>query len=118
MKGAGSSAPGAPAAQEGFTPRINLWGIESPNPISQIVNSSTMTITNTTLPGHVFYPGDVNIQVVPAAGNTSVINITGTGTSADPYLNDAVGLAFFGAIANFTQTGCAALHGAYSMPPG
>jgi RHS repeat-associated protein len=49
----GMSAPGAPAAQEGFTPQIVLAGN---NPISQSVNSSTMTIVNTTLPSHSFYP--------------------------------------------------------------
>jgi hypothetical protein len=49
----GYSAPGAPAAQEHFTPRIPLFGITSANPISQDVNSSTRTQTNTTLGGHV-----------------------------------------------------------------
>ena len=65
LKDAGMSAPGAPAAREGFTPKINLTGN---NPISQYVNSSTRTIINTTLLTHIFYPGNVMIQVVPAAG--------------------------------------------------
>jgi RHS repeat-associated protein len=95
MKDAGMSAPGAPAAQEGFTPRINLAGN---NPISQYVNSSTMTIVNSTLPGHVFYPGNVTIQVVPAAGGNSDISITGTRSGNEPLINDAVGYAFFGGV--------------------
>ena len=92
LKDAGMSAPGAPAAREGFTPRINLTGN---NPISQYVNSSTRTIINTTLPTHIFYPGNVTIQVVPAAGGTSDINITGTGSGNDPFLNDLAGYGFF-----------------------
>ena len=93
----GASAPGAPAAQEGITPLINLPGLPGygPNPISQDVNSSTGTITNTTLPGHMFYPGTVVIQVTPSAGDTSNITITGTGTGNDPGFNDLVGEIFF-----------------------
>ena len=87
------SAPGAPMVQPGFTPRINLFGN---NPISQDVNSSTMTITNTTLPGHMFYPGSVVIQVDPSAGDTSVITVTGTGTGNDPGFNELAGQIIFG----------------------
>jgi hypothetical protein len=104
--GPGMSAPGAPPAKEGFTPRINLPGLTSYNPISQSVNSYTRTIVNTTLPGHVFFPGQVTIQVDPAAGDTSAITITGTGTSSDPELNDAVGNLFFGFGADSVATSC------------
>jgi len=99
----GMSAPGAPAAQEGFTPQIVLTGN---NPISQSVNSSTMTIVNTTLPTHSFYPGTVVIQVTPSGSNGSIINITGTGTSSDPLINDAVGLLFFGSVADLIAQMC------------
>ena len=99
----GMSAPDAPAAQEGFTPQIVLAGN---NPISQTVNSSTMTIVNTTLPTHTFYPGTVVIQVTPSGSNGSLINITGTGTSSDPLINDAVGIAFFGSVADLISQMC------------
>jgi RHS repeat-associated protein len=92
-KEAGNSAPGAPAAQEGFTPEIDLTG---GNPISQNVDSSNMVITNTTLPGHVFYPGQVIIHVIPDPSGGSDIDITGTGSGPDPLANDFAGYGFFG----------------------
>jgi RHS repeat-associated protein len=95
LQAPGMSAPGAPAAQEGTT-TINLFGN---NPISQNVNSATMTITNTTLPTHIFYPGTVVIQVAPYSddlGNSSLITVTGTGTGNYPEFNDLVGEFIFG----------------------
>jgi hypothetical protein len=59
------------------------------------VNTPAMTIVNTTLPGHTFYPGTVTIQVTPM-GTGSNIDITGTGTGDDPIGNDIVGYLFFG----------------------
>jgi hypothetical protein len=76
------------------------------NPISQTVNSSTMTITNATLPGHIFDPGTVGFQVDPAPGDTSVITITGTGTGDYPVLNDIVGELFFGGVASGIALSC------------
>src|SRR5205814_1226323 len=76
FKDASMSAPGAPPAQEG----PHVVTLTGNNPIAQSVNSSTMTITNTTLPTHEFYPGQVVIQVTPTSPNTSNIDITGTGT--------------------------------------
>jgi hypothetical protein len=90
FKGAGHSAPGAPAAVDG-TRNLTLTGN---NPISQYVNSSTGTIVNTTLPGHTFYPGSVTIQVTPLSDQTSTITVTGVGTGANPELNDIVGQAW------------------------
>lgn len=106
------SAPGAPAiTQEGPT-ILNLTGS---NPIVQTVNSPTMTIVNTTLPGHVFYPGSVTIQVTPDQSG-SVIQITGTGTGADPFLNDVIGELYFGGVvAGSIQNGCALLTGGSSF---
>jgi RHS repeat-associated protein len=93
FKQAGHSAPGAPAAREGFTPRINLsYG----NPISQYVNSSTFTIINTALQGHRYYPGTVTIQVTPLSAQTSTITITGEGTGPHAAENVILGRAFFG----------------------
>src|SRR6185312_7989762 len=107
LKAPDVSAPGAPAAQEG-THELNLTG---GNPILQTVNTPAMTIVNTTLPGHVFYPGTVTISVTPAPDG-SVIQITGTGTGADPLFNDIVGNLFFGGTAALIQNGCALEAGA------
>lgn len=103
LKAPGMSAPGSPAAKEGFTPRVNLTGN---NPISQSVDSRGLTITNTTLRGHEFYPGTVVMQVSPMSSNWSRITITGVGTGNNPVLNDIVGLAFFGSVANAVQELC------------
>ena len=87
------SAPGAPQiTQAGPSPTITLWGN---NPISQNINPNALTITNTTLPGHQFYPGQVIINVTPALIG-SVITITGTGSGRNPIYNDAVGYGYFG----------------------
>jgi hypothetical protein len=106
FKAPGMSAPGAPRAVEGPTARIDLWGLTSSNPISQNVNSATRTITNVTLPGHVFYPGRVVIQVDPSSGGGSNITITGTGTGDNPGINNAVGEAFFGTVATEIMQAC------------
>jgi RHS repeat-associated protein len=103
FKQPGYSAPGAPAAREGFTPRVNLAG---GNPISQSVNSGSRTIVNTTLQGHLFYPGTVNIQVDALSGGGSQITITGTGTGDFATLNDVVGNLWFGTTANEVALSC------------
>ncbi|WP_230781758.1 RHS repeat domain-containing protein [Sphingomonas sp. Leaf37] len=103
LKAPGMSAPGSPAARNGFTPRITLTGN---NPISQSVDPGRMTITNTTLPTHQFYPGSVVMQVAPLESGWSRITITGTGSGNDPFLNDVVGLAYFGSVANAVQELC------------
>ncbi len=107
LKAPDVSAPGAPAAQEGHTEQVNLSG---GNPISQDVNTPSMTIVNTTRPGHIFYPGTVTWQVSPM-GTGSVINVTGEGTGAHAVLNDVVGILFFGMMSYFTQVGCDAANG-------
>jgi hypothetical protein len=119
-----TSAPGAPAAQEGFTPLINLpplvpfdfaKGIlpdyfTHPNPISQTVSTPTMTLTNTTVSGHVFYPGTVVTTVSPM-GTGSVIDTVGTGNGANPNFNNFVGVLYFGLRNYLVQTGCDAMTG-------
>ena len=103
LKAPGMSAPGSPAAKEGFTPRVNLTGN---NPISQSVNSRESTIINTTLPGHTFYPGTVIMQVSPLSSNWSRVTIVGIGTGDNPTINNIIGLAFFGSFANAVQELC------------
>lgn len=100
------SAPGAPQAQEGFTASITLWGNSGNNRISQYVNSSTMTIVNTALPGHQFYPGQVTWQVTPGPNGGSIISATGTGDGSNPVENDAIGIAFFGGVEDLIETAC------------
>lgn len=108
----GMSAPGAPEATAGVTPKITLWGNGGHNRIKQIVNPVTLTIVNITLPGHQFYPGQVTIQVNPGpSGHGSIIGITGTGTGPDPWLNDIIGKLFFGGVANIIALACAAAGG-------
>ena len=107
LKAPGVSAPGAHAAQEGFTLQVNLSG---GNPISQLVSTPTMTIVNTTLPSHIFYPGSVTWQVSPM-GTGSTIDVTGTGTGANPRLNNFVGKLFFGLMSFLVRTGCDAANG-------
>jgi hypothetical protein len=93
LKGAGNSAPGAPAAAEGWTQNVSLTG---GNPISQLVDSTAMTIVNVTQQGHRYYPGVVVLQVEPQPNNTSVISVVGLGTGAHGIENDIVGLGWFG----------------------
>ncbi len=106
----GMSAPGAPAAREGFASRIILFGN---NPISQSVNSSTMSITNTTLPGHYFYNGTVRIRVVAVSANVSGIHIVGEGSGPRPLQNDVAGIGFFGAVAESIANMCTASAGVF-----
>ncbi|TBR36722.1 MULTISPECIES: RHS repeat-associated core domain-containing protein [Dyella] len=101
------SAPGAPRARPGFTPSITLVGNGGNNKISQYVNPSTMTIVNTTLPGHQFYPGTVTWQVTeyPDAFS-SYVTVSGTGSGPNPMLNDAIGYALFGGLAALVALSC------------
>jgi hypothetical protein len=106
LKAPGMSAPGAPEAQEGFTGQVTLAGNNGNNRMSQAVNSATMTLVNTTLEGHQFYPGSVTFQVAPLSGGGSSITVTGTGTGNNPEWNDVVGLAFFGSAADNVAWQC------------
>jgi len=116
LKEPGNSAPGAPAAIEGKTRNIQLAGFAGgTNPITQIVNSRAFTIVNITQRGHIFYPGQVTIRVIPEPGNTSDISIVGTGTGNDPLLNEVTGLGFFGLTAEGAADLCASGAGLPSM---
>lgn len=94
------SAPCATAAKEGSTD-ITLAGNGGRNRITQTVDSSAMTIVNETLPSHQFHRGSVTWQVSKGAlGFGSSISVVGNGAGPNPTLNNAVGIAFFGAAAN------------------
>lgn len=126
LMSSGNSAPGAPAAQDGPTPFIQLppllpaWAGQgllpsdffTPNPISQNVSVANGYINNTALAGHIFWPGSVNTNVTPLGGG-SIIQTVGTGSGNYPILNDVLGFLFFG-LRNFaTMVGCSA---GYTMP--
>lgn len=86
-----TSAPGAPAAVEGTTPDIELAG---GNPITQIVDPATRTITNVTQKGHRYYPGTVEIRISPTWYGSSV-SIVGRGTGEHYWENRVLGSALF-----------------------
>jgi hypothetical protein len=65
-----------------------------------------MTIINTTLPGHQFHSGQVSIRVIPQGDDSSDIEIVGTGTGSDAWLNDIIGTGFFGLVAHGVQQSC------------
>ncbi len=117
----GASAPGAPAAQDGGTavmtlpPLASVWGgggqsflpadFFSPNPIQQTVSVSNGTIVNTTLQGHIFFPGAVNTSVTPNVVGSTITSV-GNGSGNYPILNDFLGFLYFG-LRNFSLAmGC------------
>lgn len=97
------SAPGAGQVRDGLNPRIPLWGLlRGPsvtgfpsfipariNPIQQSASFENRTIVSQTLPGHQFHDGRVSISVLEAPGNTSIIDIVGTGVGDNPGYNTA-----------------------------
>lgn len=101
----GMSAPGAPAARDGFTPRLILWG---GNPISQTVSFRNRTIVNSTLRGHDFYPGNVYLSVSDAPGGGSVLDIVSTGDGSNYEQNYIAFYAFFGTVADTVARECSA----------
>ncbi|MGE0383050.1 MAG: RHS repeat domain-containing protein [Hyphomicrobium sp.] len=105
---AGMSAPGAPAAIEGFNPRVDL---ALGNPITQTVDSETRTIFNRTLPEHEFHDGSVAINVGPQPNDGSRFRIVGIGTNDAPFLNEFIGRLFFGLVADAVSARCAADRG-------
>jgi RHS repeat-associated protein len=108
LKEPGISAPGAPAAREGVTQSIDLFGN---NPITQTVDSQTRTIVNRTEPGHAFFDGTVVITAIPQPNDGSLVSIRGTGANDSPVLNVIVGKVFFGLSAHTVSAQCATDHG-------
>jgi RHS repeat-associated protein len=107
VRGAGNSAPGAPYARSGTHDLVLTGG----NPISQTVSPSRRTIINRTHSSHMFHPGTVEISVRDLGGGYSSINITGTGSGADPALNELIGSFIFGGMAYSVEDYCAAKNG-------
>jgi RHS repeat-associated protein len=86
------SAPGAPYAAAG-THDVMLWGR---NPIRQTVDPCHLTITNVTLPGHVF-GGQVQITITSENGTIGA-EVVGSGSGPKAALNQEVGPAIFQAM--------------------
>ena len=90
------SGPGAPPANIGdnttVTNNIQLWGFTSPNPITQVVDPNTQTITNITEPGHIF-GGQVQISVVQ--NNGVYTTYTGSGMGPNALANQILGPLLF-----------------------
>jgi hypothetical protein len=100
LKGAGASAPGAPAiTEDGTKYNIALLSFRSPNLITQTVDTPSWTITNIAQPGHAFL-GQVTTTVEPLMGNWSVMHVVGTGVAGEAWwrgvLNDVAGYLLFG----------------------
>ncbi|MEP3122606.1 MULTISPECIES: RHS repeat-associated core domain-containing protein [Alphaproteobacteria] len=103
-----NSAPGAPYAEAGTHDIMLAFN----NPITQIVDVEARTIINITLPGHVFYPGTVEIYIRSIGGLYSSIHITGTGQGgAMPTLNNVAGGVLFGGMANYVAEYCTVRNG-------
>lgn len=118
----GESAPGAPAAVDNSTqtmtlpPLSSLWGnvgqsflpadFFTPNPIQQNVSVANGQITNTTLAGHIFYPGSVVTTVNQTNFGGSMLQTVGTGSGNYPALNDFLGFLYFGLRNLALQIGC------------
>lgn len=104
----GNSAPGGPSYSKAGA---NIHVLTLNNPITQVVRPQSRTITNITRPGHAFHPGTVTIKVSDVGGGFSSINIVGEGTGKDPRLNNVIGGAWFGNMANQIAEFCKAANG-------
>jgi len=65
------------------------------NPILQTVDPKALTITNTTLPGHVFHPGTVRLSIVQDQWGYVNEHIVGDGTGPLAIENEIFGPAIF-----------------------
>jgi hypothetical protein len=66
------------------------------NPIRQTVDPNTLTITNETLPGHIF-GGQVTISIINDSGAVGA-QIVGSGIGPNAELNQIMGPAIFTAL--------------------
>lgn len=75
----------------------NLLGVTSSNPITTVVDNAAMTVTNLTMPGHIFHPGRIVRRVVQVNGDIYVLT-TGEGIGPNRSLNLYAGPIIFGQI--------------------
>lgn len=117
------SAPGSGKVIDGFNPQVNLWAVRSgpnvlgtptftlsrTNPITQNASYDNRTIVNTTLPFHQFEV-QVESRTTPISSDMSLTTIVGTGPDrggVTNFMNDLVGLLYFGTVATLNAIGCA-----------
>lgn len=102
---AGRSAPGAPYARDGTTQDI---GLSNSNPITQVVDPNTLTITNITQDGHRYHRGTVTIQISRSIVG-SRYEIIGRGVHETWELaaeNEVAGAAIFTALGTLNAIDC------------
>jgi RHS repeat-associated protein len=109
MRSLGASAPGPILwSSEGEREHMLFgWGNDR-NLITQAVDSDARRITNFTLEGHRYFPGEVSIEVEPwgIGGAFSTIRITGFGTGPRPRENEILGSLYFGSRAAAASRAC------------
>jgi hypothetical protein len=89
-----SSAP-IRDCQESMLERV--WPLSGGDPIKTAINNITLSITNYTLPGHIFYPGEVTRSIVELDGSILVWT-TGSGTGEYKSLNESVARDIWGSV--------------------
>jgi len=67
------------------------------DPIKTAINNMTLSITNYTLPGHIFYPGEISRSVVELDGSIFVWTV-GSGNGAYKSLNETVAPQIWGSV--------------------
>jgi hypothetical protein len=94
-------APAIPSIEN--TPVVNCEEvnlIDDPahdNRIKTVINNDELSVTNYTLPGHVFYPGKVKRKILDN-GNSILIETTGEGTGDYRRINEGLGRELFSGI--------------------
>lgn len=71
----------------------NIVNVPGLGPVVQTVNWETMTVTNTTMPGHLLHPGTVSRQVIGIGGDIYIETVgwgTGTLGAANSYFANDV----------------------------
>ena len=74
-----------------------VWPLSGGDPIKTAINNITLSITNYTLPGHIFYPGEVTRSIVELDGSILVWT-TGSGTGEYKSLNESVARDIWGSV--------------------
>lgn len=77
-----NAAPG----QTGIASTGNVIDVPGLGRIMQTVNQETMTVTNTTMPGHLLHPGIVERQII-SLGGAIFVETVGSGTGAFGAIN-------------------------------
>lgn len=101
------AAPFADPIPDGITTRnaTILFGQQ----ITQLIDSSSRSVTNVTSPGHYFRHGTVTLSITSTGANSSRLTIRGVGTNVSQFraiLNQLSGPAIFSEVASDIQRKC------------